>query len=473
MLSTQPSNSTKKFPAELQPSSLHPSTASNTLEPRPNATGFVVPPSPRVGGTNGCEGIEQWFQDLQKYEATLGAMAVASEDIKFREELGTIEQWFKLLSESEQTASLYTLLQHARPNQVKFLSAVLQQMSDGTSAATAAVDTTANKAGRGLRPPSLNLPGTPVSSQFESPAAENDATGAKVKGSQTEQAQELLVKPSEETSWASMVATPQDLMFKKGSDASPNTAAAAATAPSAPSVPTAPTSVPTVPSGLVGPAAGMAAGLAAGMMNPFNMAMLNNMGFSTEAQILAVQLVMSGLVQPSGIQKPIQPKPHNRAANSSNNWRSPASARYPGSALRSSGLRSSGLRSALKAQTPKSAVSTNTLGSATTPKTEDIDPELLKDVPAWLKSLRLHKYNDCFMGMSWEDMIDLNEDQLEKKGVVALGARRRMIKTFENVKRKMGIEFTPTIPVTAGVEPSSSLPTMGEVSVPRSAAPVL
>ncbi|KAJ3842382.1 hypothetical protein F5878DRAFT_400149 [Lentinula raphanica] len=464
MLSTQPSNSTKKFPAELQQSSLHPSTAGNLLDSRTSTTGFTVPPSPRVAGANG-EGIERWFQDLQKYEATLGAMAVASEDIKFREELGTIEQWFKLLSESEQTASLYTLLQHAKPSQVKFLSAVLQQMSDGHPAATAPDN--ANKASRAMRPPSLNLPGTPVSSQFDTHVAENDAASAKVKG---DQAQELLVKPSEETSWASMVVTPQDLMFKKGSDAQPQPNS---TVTSTPAV-TAPTGVPTGPGGLVGPAAGMAAGLAAGMMNPFNMAMLNNMGFSTEAQILAVQLVMSGLVQPSGIQKPVQPKPHSRAANSSTNWRSPASARYPGSALRSSGLRSSGLRSALKAQTPKSAVSTNTLGSATTPKTEDIDPELLKDVPAWLKSLRLHKYTDCFTGMTWEDMIDLNEEQLEKRGVVALGARRRMIKTFENVKRKMGIEFTPTIPVTAGVEPIPSLPTVSEgLSVPRSAAPVL
>lgn len=74
-----------------------------------------------------------------------GAMAAASEDPKFREELGTIEQCtllfpslhptahhptgFKLLSESEQTATLYTLLQHANQGQVKFMSAVLHQMS--------------------------------------------------------------------------------------------------------------------------------------------------------------------------------------------------------------------------------------------------------------------------------------------------------------------------------------------------------
>jgi len=447
MLSTQPTSSTKKFPAELQASSLHPSL----LSPRPNATGFVVPPSPRVAGTNG-EGIDQWFQDLQKYEATLGAMAIASEDPKFREELGTIEQWFKLLTESEQTASLYTLLQHAKPNQVKFLIAVLQQMSDGNPPAAAAAENPTTKSG-GRRPPNLNLPATPVASKFESPAVENDVAGAKIKGEQ-----ELLVKPADENSWASMVATPQDLMFKKAGEAQPNSGA-----------PAAPASTP-----LVGPAAGMAAGLAAGMMNPFNMAMLNNMGFSTEAQILAVQLVMNGLVQPTGIQKPIQPKHHNnRAANANNNWRAPGSARYPGSALRSSGLRSSTLKSAMKSAVPKSATSAGTLGSATTPKEEDIDPEVLKDVPVWLKSLRLHKYTDCFKGMSWEEMIDLNEEQLEKKGVVALGARRRMIKTFENVKRKMGIEFTPTIPVTAGIEPSSTLPTVPEMQVPHSAAPNL
>ena len=69
--------------------------------------GFAVPPSPRFGAVGG-ESIDQWFRNLRKYEATLvmspiyqlsdfltilqGAMAAASEEPKFREELGTIEQ---------------------------------------------------------------------------------------------------------------------------------------------------------------------------------------------------------------------------------------------------------------------------------------------------------------------------------------------------------------------------------------------
>lgn len=71
---------------------------------------------------------------------------------------------------------------------------------------------------------------------------------------------------------------------------------------------------------------------------------------------------------------------------------------------------------------------------------EDVDPKLLEDVPAWLRSLRLHKYTPNFEGMSWRDMVVMDEAQLEAKGVAALGARRKMLKTFDIVRKKMGIE---------------------------------
>ncbi|KZV84768.1 hypothetical protein EXIGLDRAFT_623795, partial [Exidia glandulosa HHB12029] len=67
------------------------------------------------------------------------------------------------------------------------------------------------------------------------------------------------------------------------------------------------------------------------------------------------------------------------------------------------------------------------------------DPQLLNDIPAWLRSLRLHKYTPNFEGMSWRDMVMLDEAALEAKGVAALGARRKMLKTFEIVRAKMGI----------------------------------
>lgn len=42
---------------------------------------------------------------------------------------------------------------------------------------------------------------------------------------------------------------------------------------------------------------------------------------------------------------------------------------------------------------------------------------MISDVPQWLKSLRLHKYTEIFMGLSYEEMLKLNEQKLEELGV--------------------------------------------------------
>lgn len=74
-------------------------------------------------------------------------------------------------------------------------------------------------------------------------------------------------------------------------------------------------------------------------------------------------------------------------------------------------------------------------------KDEDVDPKVLEDVPMWLRSLRLHKYTPNFEGMRWQDMVMMDEAALEAKGVAALGARRKMLKTFEAVRNKMGLKM--------------------------------
>ncbi|KAG2228106.1 hypothetical protein INT45_009152, partial [Circinella minor] len=88
-------------------------------------------------------------------------------------------------------------------------------------------------------------------------------------------------------------------------------------------------------------------------------------------------------------------------------------------------------------QIPSSSVSS----SRKLPKTskekrssDTIDMELVKDIPAFLKSLRLHKYNQIFESMKWQDMIKLSNEELEAKGVAALGARRKMLNVFENIR---------------------------------------
>lgn len=68
------------------------------------------------------------------------------------------------------------------------------------------------------------------------------------------------------------------------------------------------------------------------------------------------------------------------------------------------------------------------------PPEDPTDPTLLQDIPAWLRSLRLHKYTDNLKDLKWNELVELDDKQLENRGVNALGARRKMLKVFEQVK---------------------------------------
>ncbi|KAG5968650.1 Flap-structured DNA-binding and RNA-binding protein [Claviceps arundinis] len=68
------------------------------------------------------------------------------------------------------------------------------------------------------------------------------------------------------------------------------------------------------------------------------------------------------------------------------------------------------------------------------PPEDPTDPTLLQDIPSWLRSLRLHKYTDNLKDMKWTDLVELDDQALEARGVNALGARRKMLKVFEQVK---------------------------------------
>ncbi|TKA27947.1 Protein vts1 [Salinomyces thailandicus] len=68
------------------------------------------------------------------------------------------------------------------------------------------------------------------------------------------------------------------------------------------------------------------------------------------------------------------------------------------------------------------------------PPEDPTDPQLLKDIPNWLRALRLHKYTDNLKDMRWQDLVSLDEDGLEKRGVAAKGARTKLLKVFEQVR---------------------------------------
>ncbi|KAG6919615.1 hypothetical protein DXG01_003479 [Tephrocybe rancida] len=616
-----------------------------SMGPSSRGTPGLAPASPRLGAGAGSgarptsellgngagmfqspetDAIEQWFDSLQNYEATLEDMAAASLDVNFKEELSAIEQWFKVLSEAERTAALYSLLQHSTQVQIRFFITVLTQMSKSDpmtallspqiggsmqsqmEAKLATIKSPGLKSGLPSSPTVRNfMPGNRSSlaldntSNFLSPDSAANPSGsdaaatlaqqrAKLKASnnaahrisapvlttgnidgrptwstgstlgqvseQTAAAQEALVNaarpksteftgslsprpgaigggdatiPAGGDSWASMVNTPLIPMFKN--DTRPQNLEAAASKlndwskqNAAPGVPrmgdptihrrTKPTSTdgrnsnnngqyddngnlighgqnqgrggarsvsgnsnngfsggpggwsgarsPALSNtssnrfggnddggnnlngmnglgmpmagfnmGMGSPTLGMGMPALAGMapMAPFNMNMLN-MGITPEvqAQMLAAQMVASGFGQPGGW---AGMQPLSAGVNSR---RGPPSGRSPGL---------------------KSASSVGSRADGGTPKgEEDVDPALLNDIPAWLRSLRLHKYTPNFEHAKWQDMVMMDEAALEAKGVAALGARRKMLKTFELVRKKMGLDDGPT----SSVPPTSA-----------------
>ncbi|KAG5460947.1 MAG: hypothetical protein BJ554DRAFT_6945 [Olpidium bornovanus] len=68
------------------------------------------------------------------------------------------------------------------------------------------------------------------------------------------------------------------------------------------------------------------------------------------------------------------------------------------------------------------------------------DVHLLKtDIPGWLRSLRLHKYTTNFAGKTWQEVITLCDDDLQKMGVAAMGARNKMLRVFESTRAALAI----------------------------------
>ena len=73
------------------------------------------------------------------------------------------------------------------------------------------------------------------------------------------------------------------------------------------------------------------------------------------------------------------------------------------------------------------------------------------DVPIWLKTLRLHKYTTMFQDLTYDEMMNLNERQLEIRKVTK-GARKKILQSLEKLrervatlKRKAWIEYVLTL----------------------------
>ncbi|PCH40443.1 hypothetical protein WOLCODRAFT_136879 [Wolfiporia cocos MD-104 SS10] len=601
---------------------------------RPVGSQGLPPASPRPGellGSAGmfqtpeAEAIDQWFETFQNYEVTLEEMAAASLDVNFKEELSAIEQWFKVLSEAERTAALYSLLQHSTQVQIRFFITVLQQMARSdpmTALLSPAVGSSmqsqmeAKLASMNLKSPGLKsaLPASPTARNFSgnrpslgaeannngflSPDAANLASAggndpaatlaqqrAKLKAAsnaahrisapalgttvdsrtwgngsnQLGQVDERASSPAQEISlpapgnsggsrpkstdfsgaasafkspklddglspivgdsWASMVNTPLMPMFSKDTrNANQSLDAAAAklndwtaSGGGVPLISDPPKRLNRLSKtsstmgnnndgngsfgeegsganqgngqqpGQRNPSGGMRNASGAGNGNGFggqggwnggrSPALSSNARLSDESNLNGLGMAglmgmgspglnlgmpgAGGLGMPGFAGMPLSPfgnmfNMQNLAAMGLSPEQLIAMQMAAAGQLGQAGLGGFG-GMGMHGVTSPSSRSGRGLGSARSPgkspsvrdskkDEEDVDPKLLEDVPAWLRSLRLHKYTPNFENVYWKDMVVMDEAALEAKGVAALGARRKMLKTFEIVRKKMGIE---------------------------------
>jgi hypothetical protein len=72
---------------------------------------------------------QQWIEDIDESEIALEEMAAATLHKDFTEELAAIEEWFRVCSDAERTASLYAFTQQITQGRRRLFLKVLEQMA--------------------------------------------------------------------------------------------------------------------------------------------------------------------------------------------------------------------------------------------------------------------------------------------------------------------------------------------------------
>ncbi|KAI9032289.1 hypothetical protein DFJ74DRAFT_653943 [Hyaloraphidium curvatum] len=146
-----------------------------------------------------------------------------------------------------------------------------------------------------------------------------------------------------------------------------------------------------------------------------------------------------GLPFPAGPFPPPSTSPRPTSVPSSPVWRPPST---------SSPARGSSTRSNLGDPSDDGAFEGENLFPSGTGGTrfrpnEHIEVDQLQDIPSWLRSLRLHKYTSLFENISWKEMIKLTEEELEARGVSAMGARKKLLRVFSLIRQGVEHQDSP------------------------------
>ncbi|KAJ3189853.1 hypothetical protein HDU85_000137 [Gaertneriomyces sp. JEL0708] len=393
-----------------------------------------------------AEAIDQWFEDLNYYEKTLEEVARARLDENFRDELKYIEQWFTCITQPEQTTALYSLLQRTRPVQIRFFATVLQQMAQRDPVIAGSLGQKPGYSGAHEGAGHLSASGMP-----------QDGPSAHARGPRR-----LLERPISDSplhrdySHPDHPSYPDDYTYKRTSFQSIRTAnnngPVRASAPSPlirPKTPLEddaissadwslnPATLPILPTDRTG--------AASPVTNAFASSPIVVTPPPDELSAGMSSLSLRGLQPPrSPHQRPTTPRgisPHRHPDSAWNHVqvgsaapRSYSRSDYSDSAS-NDGMRDHDMDDSHDGRGGRLAGIGPLKEKGKIP--EAVDLEAVKDIPGWLRSLRLHKYTPTFEHMDWKDMIKLDEDALIEKGVTALGARRKMLKVFELVRKEL------------------------------------
>ncbi|KAI7855143.1 hypothetical protein BDC45DRAFT_605206 [Circinella umbellata] len=407
---------------------------------------------------NSLSGISEW----QEYDQKLSDIATATLDQRFADDLKHVDHWYGLLADTEQMAVLYSLLQHCSQNNARFFIMVLQQMIDRRHPRSRTSDLIERKSRNlcfdhsfqakrdwegldykledhhrpypmthssgalnnrhsiafGDSPPNLFSPlfGSSVAAPASATVPSHPAPTLSSSSASSQQQQQQQQRPRSvidnsstfltpawnqiSTSNKSVIGDRRKIARPKSADVSTWWDPSRSHQHSLAAITTSSNIPGTVPE--------------ADEQQQVRQEWQKQDGKTTIGSSLSYidrESLSSGQSSDTSIATP----PQNTAVSAATTISTTTTAtQIPSSSVSSS-------RKLPK--TPKEKRSSDT-----------IDMELVKDIPAFLKSLRLHKYNQIFESMKWQDMIKLSNEELEAKGVAALGARRKMLNVFENIR---------------------------------------
>lgn len=459
--------------------------------PRPVSEVFIQSPFRNANDEQQIDAAaEKWLADLQLYQQTLEQMAEASLDKNFKDELSAIEQWFEVLSVAERTAALYALLQQSTPVQIRFFITVLQKIGNRDPLSSVLSPTSErNFSGHSMFPNTSSSssyhPHNTSSSYYDAYHSPNlgpsigsyrnpqkdDGTsysGSSVTnpsaGAGSGSGNAYLSTSRYSGHWGNDIARPksassqsmhqqhqqhartgsgmnrrhmksqsvlEDFHFGPGADhlldagnSNGNTAAMGGSrgtpglnwSGSSPVPPYLSTTPDVIGSG-------------SRPMSSINAAMASG---TSPRPVSALERDMSNLN--FGTPGPTERKTSSNAMRPSTGSPSANTIATSNMPSASAAWSSTSTRPSVNAPSSPSPTNCQNIENVSPKKEVVVDKRLLKDVGLWLRTLRLHKYTENLKNLSWQQLIELDDKELENRGINALGARRKMLKVFEQVK---------------------------------------